>query len=80
MSSESDIVRRAAAEFDRAVDSVLRTGTAQLVPPVGPPITFRAIFRSEMDALTEDLESQGYRIWFTTEVDGVEYRLAAPKQ
>jgi hypothetical protein len=43
-------------------------------------VSFADIFCSEMDAMTYRLESQGYRIWFTCEVDGVEYRLAARKQ
>jgi hypothetical protein len=40
--------------------------------------SFRDIFVSEMDQLTYQLEDLGYRVWFTTEVEGVEYRLASP--
>ena len=40
-------------------------------------VSIAEIFRSEMDALTYRLESQGYRVWFTCEANGVEYRLAA---
>lgn len=43
-------------------------------------VSFADIFTSGMDAATYRLESQGFRIWFTCEVDGVEYRLAARKE
>lgn len=43
----------------------------------GRSVSFADIFCSDIDAKTYRLESQGYRVWFTCEVDGVEYRLAA---
>lgn len=45
-----------------------------------PSMQFRLLWESEMDYLTHGLEDHGYKIWFTCEVDGAEYRLAAPKE
>ena len=48
----------------------------QEIPP-DRSVSFAQIWRSEIDALTYRLESQGFKAWFTCEVDGVEYRLVA---
>lgn len=37
------------------------------------------IWLPDIEKMTRQLEYNGYRVWFTCEVDGVEYRLAARK-
>lgn len=51
-----------------------------VAPNVLAPASFQEIFALPMDKLTYELEERGFNVWFTCEVDGVEYRLAAPKE
>lgn len=57
--------------FDRAYGDVF------FQMPEQAETTWKLVFQSEMDLITEDLERAGYHIWFTCEVDGIEHRLAA---
>jgi hypothetical protein len=61
----------------RAWADMFTTGQHTFVAAPGVEATFAAIFETEMDRLTHQLEREGFRIWFDCEVDGVEYRLAA---
>jgi len=42
--------------------------------------TWASIYEPEIEKLTKQLERSGYRVWFTCEVNGTEYRLCARKE
>lgn len=48
--------------------------------PEGADVTWQSIFQSDLDHMTHLVEQSGYRVWFTCEVDGTEYRLCARKE
>jgi hypothetical protein len=67
-------------QLNHHMEMIFRTG--ETVVPLGPEDgapEMRMIFMSDMDFKTYELEKQDYHIWFTCEVDGIEYRLAARK-
>ncbi len=65
-------------QLAQAVYDLFTTGKVILPQPGSEPVEVTLSWGTEMDRLTRDLEQRGMYIWLTAEVDGCEYRLAAP--